>query len=72
MKKLRFWAPLFGAVLFVVYHFWSPWLIPIRLLAILPMVYFVWWKRNIYIGIISHCILNLMSDVILTIPLYFS
>jgi membrane protease YdiL (CAAX protease family) len=39
---------------------------------LLPMVYFVWWKKNIRIGIFSHCILNLVSDVILTIPLYFS
>jgi len=72
MRYLGALAPFFGALLFVGYHFWSPWMIPIRLLAILPMVYLVWWKKNIYIGVISHCVLNLLSDVIFTFPIYFS
>jgi membrane protease YdiL (CAAX protease family) len=72
MKVVGWLAPFVGSLLFVVYHFWSPWMIPIRLLAILPMVYFVWWKKNIYIGVIAHCTLNLVSDAILTIPIYFS
>lgn len=69
MSYLGWAAPLVASLLFVVYHFWSPWLIPLRLLAILPMVYFVWWKKNLYIGVIAHCTLNLVSDVILTIPI---
>lgn len=41
LSKLKYWAPLFAAMLFSVYHFWSPWLIPLRIIAVLPMVYAV-------------------------------
>jgi membrane protease YdiL (CAAX protease family) len=69
MVYLGWTAPLVASMLMVLYHFWSPWLIPLRLVAILPMVYFIWWKKNIYIGVIAHCTLNLVSDVLLTIPI---
>jgi membrane protease YdiL (CAAX protease family) len=68
MAYMGWAAALVGSLLFVVYHFWTPWLIPLRLLAIAPMVYFVWWKKSIYIGVIAHCTLNLVSDVVLTVP----
>jgi membrane protease YdiL (CAAX protease family) len=71
MSVLKGWAPLAGAVLFALYHFWSPWLFVIRVIAILPMVYAVWWKRNIWIGIVAHCLLNLVGDGLMTIPLVF-
>lgn len=60
---------LLHTLLFAVYHFWSPWLIPIRVLAILPLFYFVHKTRNIYLGMIVHVLLNLVGDVILTFPL---
>ena len=69
MAYLGWAAPLVGSLLMVVYHFWSPWLIPLRLLAILPMVYFVWWKKNIYISVIAHCLLNVVADVVMTAPI---
>jgi membrane protease YdiL (CAAX protease family) len=68
MAYLGWAAPLVASLLMVVYHFWSPWLIPLRLVAILPMVYFVWWKKNFYIGVIVHCTLNLVADAVLSIP----
>lgn len=71
MSFLKAWAPLVGAILFTLYHFWSPWLFAVRLIAILPMVYAVWWKRNIWIGIVAHCLLNLVGDTLMTIPLVF-
>jgi membrane protease YdiL (CAAX protease family) len=71
MAALRGWAPLVGSVLFALYHFWSPWLFVIRVIAMLPMVYAVWWKRNVWIGILAHCLLNLIGDTLLTLPLVF-
>ena len=65
-------TPVLGAVLFSVYHFFSFWLIPIRIVATLPMIYFVWKYRNIKIGIIAHIILNLAGDSISAIPIIFS
>lgn len=54
-----------------LYHFWSPWMFIIRVISIMPMVYAVWWKRNVTIGIVAHCLLNMIGDVIMNIPLVF-
>lgn len=57
------WAPLLNSVLFAVYHFFTPWQTPARIVAYTPAFYAVWWKRNIYIGIVVHCLLNLAASV---------
>ncbi len=62
---LRGWAPLVNVVLFSLYHFWTPWMFLSRVVLLVPMVYLVWWKRNIYIGIIAHCLLNLIGTAVL-------
>lgn len=71
MSWLKAWSPLVGVVLMSLYHFWSPWLFVVRVIAMLPMVYAVWWKKNVYIGIFSHCLLNLIGDSLMAIPLVF-
>jgi membrane protease YdiL (CAAX protease family) len=71
MSALKWWAPLAGGILMSLYHFWSPWMFIIRVVAIMPLVYAVWWKRNVTIGIIAHCLLNLVGDVLMSIPLVF-
>jgi hypothetical protein len=71
LSWLKGWAPLIGAILFSIYHFWSPWMVLSRIIAILPMVYAVWWKRNVYIGVVSHILLNLIGGSLMTIPLVF-
>lgn len=48
-------APLLNTVLFSLYHFAIPWQNPSRIIGFLPMVYAVWWKKNVYLGIIVHC-----------------
>jgi membrane protease YdiL (CAAX protease family) len=45
-------------VLFSLYHFFSPWQNPGRILAFAPWVYVVWRKKNIGIGIAVHCLMN--------------
>ena len=55
------WAPLINTVLFSVYHFWSPWQIITRIIGVGPFVYAVWWKRNIYLGMVVHVLLNLLG-----------
>lgn len=64
-------APMVNLVLFAVYHFWSIWYAPVRVLALIPMVYLIWFKRCIYIGIIVHVLLNLVGDHLLTLPVLF-
>ncbi|MDQ2075826.1 CPBP family intramembrane glutamic endopeptidase [Marinimicrobium sp. ABcell2] len=65
------WAPFMNVVLFSIYHLWSLWLVPTRIIALLPLVYVVWLKRSIYIAIFVHVALNVVGDSLLTIPLVF-
>jgi uncharacterized protein len=45
-------------LLFSLYYFFSPWQNISRIIAILPFVYVVSWKRNVYIGIFTHAAFN--------------
>ena len=65
------WAPLAGVLLFALYHFWSPWLVLVRIVALLPLVLAVWWKKNLWIGVYSHILVNLLGDTLSAIPLVF-
>jgi uncharacterized protein len=60
----RTWAPLINVLLFSLYHFFSPWQNISRIIAILPLVYVVAWKRNIYIGMITHAAFNTILNVL--------
>jgi membrane protease YdiL (CAAX protease family) len=59
------WAPLLNAILFGLYHFFSPWRILGIIVAMIPFVYMAWWKRNIYIGMVVHCAANTLSSLAL-------
>lgn len=51
-------AILINSILFSVYHFHQPWGLLNRVVFLLPMVYVVWTKRNVKIGITVHCIIR--------------
>ncbi len=70
LARLGAWAPLVNITLFSIYHFFTPWQTVGRIIALLPMVYTVWWKRNIRIGIIVH-ILGNISSMFLLLPALF-
>ena len=57
--KGRF-ATLFHSFLFAAQHVFTPWMIITRTLALLPLVFGV-KKKNIYIGIIVHILVNLLD-----------
>jgi len=59
------WAPLLNVALFSLYHWWTPWMFLSRVVLLMPMVYIVWRRRNIYIGMIAHCLLNLIGTAVL-------
>ena len=71
LVKNKWFAPVLQSVLFALYHLWTPWMMPMRVLAVLPFIFLVWWKKDIKIGIYSHIALNLLGDVIMVIPLLF-
>ena len=58
LSRLGKWAPLLNVVLFISYHFWQPHFFLTGIISMLPFVYFVWWKRNVYLGIGIHCFIN--------------
>lgn len=58
------WAPVWNTVLFTGYHFWSPWRFVTRIIFSLPMVYAVWRKQSISIGIWWHCLGNTLGELL--------
>lgn len=65
ISRLGSWAPLLNTTLFSFYHFFTPWQNPLRIMALAPVFYTVWWKKNIYLGIIVHCLMNLAGSFML-------
>jgi len=63
ISRLKGWAPVLNAFLFSLYHFWSPWEVVTRTLAVLPVCAAAHYKRNIYIGMAAHLLLNTLSSV---------
>jgi uncharacterized protein len=57
----RAWAPLANAALFSLYHLFSPWQNLSRTLAVVPIAYAVSWKRSVFVGIATHCLLNTIA-----------
>lgn len=63
ISRLKGWAPILNAILFSAYHFWSPWEVITRAIAVLPVSYIAYKKQNIYIGMIAHLLLNTLSSL---------
>lgn len=66
MERFGRWAPLVNVSLFSLYHFWSPWQLLARIVAIAPMAYAVRWTRNVYVGMVVHGTLNLLGILLVT------
>ncbi|MBE0686755.1 MAG: CPBP family intramembrane metalloprotease [Anaerolineaceae bacterium] len=60
----KWWSPLINVLLFSLYHFFTPWQNLSRILAFLPLSYAVAWKRNIFLSIWAHCLLNTAGMII--------
>ena len=62
MREWGAFAPLLHTTLFAVYHLWSPWLIPTRILAVFPFCWVAYRERSIYPSLFAHCLLNFLGD----------
>jgi uncharacterized protein len=51
-------APILNAVLFSLYHLWTPWQNIGRILALLPWIYTVWRKRSLALSMAVHISVN--------------
>ncbi|NTW08832.1 MAG: CPBP family intramembrane metalloprotease [Anaerolineaceae bacterium] len=70
LSRLKGWAPLVNTVLFALQHFLTPWQQPFIILGVLPQAYLVNKKRNIYLGILAHSLLNLLSTILLILSIF--
>jgi membrane protease YdiL (CAAX protease family) len=63
MAFLKKWAPVVNGTLFGLYHFWQPhnYLGIIGVGIVLSFV--VWKTRNVYVGIIIHCTMNIIGAI---------
>jgi CAAX protease family protein len=64
MRSFGGLAPAASALLFAAQHFWQPYNWALIFLLNLPLAYVVWWKRNIYIGMLLHCSANTIGAVL--------
>ena len=71
MPYLKGWSPILHSTLFALYHTWAPWMIITRTIGMLPLIYIVQRKRNIYLGIIIHSLANVI-DIIIGVAFIFS
>ena len=63
MKHLGWLAPVLSAFLFGVYHFFTPWGLPVIFVAFLPIAFVVQAKQNFRIGVVVHAMFNLVGVV---------
>jgi membrane protease YdiL (CAAX protease family) len=56
--------PVVTSVLFALYHFVSPWQFFARALGPMPLIYFVWRRRNVYVAIVVRCGLNTLGSLL--------
>lgn len=71
MPSLKGWSPILHSALFALYHTWTPWMVITRTIGLLPLIYIVQQKRNIYLGILIHIFANAI-DVIVGFAFIFS
>lgn len=69
MKWMGKYSVLVNTVLFAVYHLWSPWMIVARVVAFLPLFYWVYKKDSLKLSITVHCLANFTDVVALVVLL---
>lgn len=63
MERFGIVAPFIVTVLFSLYHLFTPWQNSIRIISLIPLHYCIWKYKNLYIGMLSHCALNLAGVI---------
>ena len=58
------WSFILNAVLFSIYHFWQPYIYLTLILSLLPMTYMVWKTKDLRLGILTHCLLNIIGALL--------
>lgn len=61
---------LFNAFLFALYHFWSPWDIVTRTIAVAPYAYVTTRTNNLWIAVAAHVGVNMLSSIPVLLMLF--
>jgi uncharacterized protein len=51
-------APVLNAVLFSLYHLWTPWRWPSLFIGFLPISWMAWRERSAWVSLVAHVIVN--------------
>lgn len=70
MKWMGLYSVLLNVFLYSAYHFYQPWFIITRFVAMLPVYYFVYKKDSLKLGIIVHCLANSLDVIAYTMLLF--
>lgn len=66
LARMNVWgkgAFLVNTLLFSFYHFWQPYIYLTLILSLAPMTYLVWKTGDLRLGILTHCLLNLIGAI---------
>jgi CAAX protease family protein len=64
LSRFGLGAVLANNFLFALFHTWTPWLVPARTIGLIPLIFVAQKKRNIYIGMIAHVLVNTLDLLI--------
>jgi membrane protease YdiL (CAAX protease family) len=64
MGFLKKWAPVVNGTLFGLYHFWQPHNYLAIIAVGIVLSYIVWKTKNVYVGIIVHCAMNIIGALL--------
>ena len=64
LSRFGKWTPIIETSLFTLYHFWQPYYWVTQFLSMLPVIYAVWWKKNVKVGIWVHFMLNFLGGLL--------
>lgn len=60
IDRLGRWAPVLNTTLFSIYHFWTPWQNPARILGFLPIAWVAWRRQSVQVAIAGHVSINVV------------
>ncbi len=64
LSRLEKKGVFLNAILFAIYHFWTPWRVIELTLLTLVLGLIVWWKKNIFLGMLPHILGNVTSEIL--------
>ncbi|CAN5834596.1 hypothetical protein BH10BAC2_BH10BAC2_22230 [soil metagenome] len=67
LPRMQSWgksAFTLNAVFFSLYHLWQPYIYITLIISLLPMTWLVWKTKDLRLGILTHCLLNIVGALL--------